>query len=189
MSLRRSRAWARHARSGGAIDSDLTIDDGSAQCATAVCLVHYFQGRVDCPYGNGNVGGQTGTCTEVPGRPHLYTLDGTAAGTICCPQPGGGGTPIALPVEGQCSGRGAKDAVYCSCRCDVPDDPAIDRSKIHLCTCADGFACVPLCDAKHGNCGIVPKSKWGSYCVKVGPLGADYDPNDGEAICGGPLRP
>jgi hypothetical protein len=180
------------ATSGAAIEDDLSIDVNSVQCETRVCLIHYFKGRVSCPYGNAGRGGQdTGgaKCREVPGKRNYFTIDGTDGGTLCCPQIGNlDEKPINLPVDAQCKGRQAKDAVYCSCRCDVPDDPEIDKGQVQLCKCPSGFSCVPLCDQKHGNCGVVPKGKWGSYCVKDGKLGAQYDPEKSAAIlCGGDL--
>ena len=155
-------------RGGAAVLTDLTIDESPPDCAPKdVCLTDYFQGRVTCPYGNDGAVGQSGKCLPVPGKPSLFRIDGAATGALCCPQRDGV-TPVTLPVAPQCTKRLAHDAVYCSCRCDVPVDPAIDRSKIDLCRCSAGFVCTPLCDATHGSCGAVPKTKWGSYCVREG---------------------
>ena len=182
-------AMERDPRSGGAVLDDLSIDPASPDCAPhEVCLSDYFQGRVTCPYGNGGVAGQSGKCQPVAGRPTLFRIDGAPGGALCCPQ-ADGVTPIAAPIPAQCTGRTAHDAVYCSCRCDVPSDPAIDRSKIDLCRCAEGFVCKPLCDATRGSCGAAPKSTWGSYCVRAGAKGADYDPGSGVAMCGAGLAP
>ena len=177
--------------SGSAQALDLSIDVNSVQCDTRVCLQHYFQGRVSCPFGNHNVSGQTGKCAQVGDRRGYYTIGGQDNGTLCCPVIGDvDQKPIANPVQAQCSGRQAKDAVYCSCRCDVPSDPDIDRGQVTLCKCGDGFACVPLCDATHGGCALLPKGKWGSYCVKQGKLGSDFDPEKSQAaVCGGDLKP
>ena len=180
--------------SGGAVASDLNIDVNSVQCETRVCLVHYFKGRVSCPYGNANKSGQTGKCRQVGEKRGYYTIDGIdikSGGVLCCPQLGDvEEKPITLPVEAQCKGRQAKDAVYCSCRCDVPDDPEIDKNQVQLCKCPSGYECKPLCDQKNGNCGVVPKGKWGSYCVKEGKLGSTYDPEkSADALCGGDLTP
>jgi hypothetical protein len=164
--------------SGAANPDDLTIDVNSVQCETRVCLSLYFQGRITCPYGNGAAISQTGACAQVGEQRGYYTIDGQKGGTLCCPVPGDPAqTPIANPVPAQCSGRGPGDSVYCSCRCDIPDPGSIpgiteeeknelDKSKVQLCDCPSGYACVPLCDQTHGNCSIVPKGKWGSYCVK-----------------------
>lgn len=190
--------------SGAANPTDLTIDVNSVQCETRVCLQHYFSGRVSCPFGNGNVAGQTGKCRQVGDRRGWYTIDGSSTGKLCCPVPGDPAeTPIKNPVPAQCSSRPAAESVYCSCRCDIPDPStipgatdddrkALDRNNVQLCKCPTGYACKPLCDATNGNCSIVPKGKWGSYCVKDGKNGSGYDPNDvsGAAVkCGQPLPP
>src|SRR6185436_3576682 len=96
--------------SGGAQPTDLTIDLGNPQCATNVCLVHWFRGRVSCPYGNGNTLKQAGKCQRVATKPGLFTLDGTIGGAPCCPVLGDeGGPPLANPVDPQCSARPAKE--------------------------------------------------------------------------------
>src|SRR5262249_24141017 len=154
---------------GGANPDDLTIDVNSVQCETRVCLSLYFQGRVTCPFGNNAALSQTGTCSQVGDHRNWYTLDGTASGQLCCPVPGDAEqTPIRSPVSAQCGKRQVGDSVYCSCRCDIPDPNSIpgitdqeknelDKSKVQLCDCPSGYACVPLCDQTHGNCSIVPK--------------------------------
>lgn len=164
--------------SGAANPDDLTIDVNSVQCETRVCLSHYFKGRVTCPYGNNNANNQTGKCAQVGEQRGYYTLDGAAGGTKCCPVPGDvDQKPIPNPVPAQCSGRPVADAVYCTCRCDIPDPNSIpgitadernqlDKTKVQLCDCPSGFVCKPLCDQTHGACSIVPKGKWGSYCVR-----------------------
>lgn len=175
---------------------NLAIDVGSPQCLTRICLNHYFKGRVTCPYGNGGAVGQTGRCLQAKDSAGvkitgLFTLDGTwPGGSLCCPRPNDvDATPLASGVDAQCGGRPAKEAVYCSCRCDVPDDPEIDRTKIVLCICPADFACVKLCDATHGNCASLPKGKWGSYCLKGGPLGSTFDSTTTDSTCGPLLTP
>lgn len=169
---------------GQSISTDLSIDVNSTQCETRVCLRHYFRGRVSCPFGNDENVGQSGKCLGVSGVRNLYTLDGSAGGTLCCPIIGDvNQAPVPKVVDSQCQQRQAKDSVYCSCRCDVPNDPDIDRAQVNLCKCPSGYTCTPLCDATHGNCSIVPKGKWGSYCVKDGPNGAGFNPAQVEAVC------
>ncbi len=205
--------------SGQSVIDELVIDVNSVQCETRVCLRHYFRGRVSCPFGNGALPGQglgatcgpsgdcpagslcsgktadsPGTCfapcKQVPGRRNLFTLEGSFPGTLCCPVLGDlNQKPVQKIVEGQCTNRQAKDSVYCSCRCDVPEDPEIDRSQVSLCECPTGFSCKPLCDKVNGNCGPLPKGKWGSYCVKDGPTGANFNPAQAEATCGAELKP
>lgn len=174
--------------------NNLVIDVNSVQCETRVCLVHYFRGRVSCPFGNAapNQGVTEGAkCLAVEGVRGLYTLDGSATGALCCPVLGDiDQKPTNFSVQAQCNDRQAKDAVYCSCRCDVPDDPEIDRSKVSLCECPDGYTCKRLCDQTTGNCGnpLIPKGKYGSYCVKNGP-GTNFNPDQAEASCGAPRTP
>lgn len=169
------------------VAEDLVIDVNSVQCETRVCLRHYFRGRVTCPFGNKDRGQQAAagnTCKAVTSKRGLYTLTGTADGELCCPVLGDiSQKPVNEKVDPQCVERQAKDAVYCSCRCNVPDDPDIDRSKVTLCSCPSGFVCKELCDQKNGNCSLVPKGKWGSYCVKEGRAGSQFDPNRADAVC------
>lgn len=180
--------------SGQAVLEDLVIDVNSVQCETRVCLRHYFSGKVSCPFGNGAKSGQTGKCIAPAGAPRgVFTLEGkplNAGGELCCPNVGDvEQQPINKPVDAQCSGRRAQDSVYCSCRCDVPNDPEIDKSQVNLCKCPSGYACVELCSATKGSCSIVPKGKWGSYCVKEGPAGAGFDPDRASATCGARIKP
>lgn len=178
---------------GQSVVDDLVIDVNSVQCETRVCLRHYFRGRVSCPFGNGAQGGQAtegAKCLAVAGKRGLYTLDGNATGTLCCPVLGDvSEKPVNRPVDAQCVERQAKDSVYCSCRCDVPDDPEIDRDKVTLCKCPTGYSCKALCDKQNGNCGLVPKGKWGSYCVKDGPSGSGFNQGQAESICRTDLKP
>ena len=173
------------ATSGASQAAELSVDVNSTQCDTRVCLSHYFSGRVTCPYGNGMVFHQQGKCRQVGDRRGYFTLDGVAGGTVCCPIPGDlDEAPITLPVPAQCSKRPAKDAVYCSCRCDVPDDPELDRSQLSLCKCSSGFSCVPLFD-RHNAPNV--KGRWGSYCVKDDQK--SFDPDKQTEACGALLTP
>jgi hypothetical protein len=170
-------------KTGAAVLTDISVDLNSTQCDTRVCLSHFFQGRVTCPYGNSQASGQKGECKAVPDLRGLYTLDGTQGGTLCCPVVGDVTmTPIQNPVPGQCANRGPADSVYCSCRCDVP--AGIDKSTVKLCSCPSGYSCVPLLTNK-----LLPEGKQGSYCVKDGAngsdLGPDTDPSVLETACGG----
>jgi hypothetical protein len=178
----------------GASAEQLTLDLNSVQCDTRVCMSHYFQGRVSCPYGNSpnrtapnSVKGYSasGPCYQVAGYRGLYTTTGdfpSAASDpvnqLCCPIIGRSPTAatdtepqrIGDAVPAQCSDRTAKDSVYCTCRCDVPDTDKdgkpVDRSLYSLCKCPDGFTCSPVCNGSKGGCGVLPFGKWGSYCVK-----------------------
>jgi len=180
---------------GQSVPEDLVIDVNSVQCETRVCLRHYFRGRVSCPFGNAAAGQQKegAVCKQVQGRRGLYTLDGTwqsDPSQLCCPILGDiAQKPVNQKVDAQCQERKADKSVYCSCRCAVPDDPDIDKSKVSLCECPTGYKCTPLCDQTRGNCSLVPKGKWGSYCVKEGPSGSGYDPARPDAQCLTPIAP
>ena len=79
-------------------------------CASQVCIVNHFQGRVTCPYGQSVRGqGPDGTpgC-KVPG-----TCD-----------------PIAVEVPPQCADRSAAETVYCSCRCANAEGRTDDVPRI-----------------------------------------------------------
>lgn len=107
---------------------------------------------------------------------------------MCCPEIGSvANAPVAKPIQAQCSGRRANDAVYCTCRCDAPNDLDIDRAQ--LCSCPDGYACVDVCSQSGGACELLPKGKLGSYCVKVGSGTQVNSPEQAAAACGAPLRP
>jgi hypothetical protein len=88
----------------------------SLQCQTRVCLINHFQGRVSCPYGQGE--------TQALQDPRCF-VPGTS-------------TPVHHQVEPQLLQRRADDAVYCSCRCDGPD------SQARYCECPSGFSCTPV---------------------------------------------
>lgn len=177
---------------GGAYIGDTSLDVASTSCDSRVCLAFHFQGRVTCPFGNGQRTGQVGTCSPVPDFPGLYTLDGAVSGELCCPVQGDvSQTPLHLPVEAQCSAKRAIDSVYCSCRCDVP--AGVDRATTNLCACPSGFACVPILEEP-----ALPSGVRGSYCLRQGPLGAELyeqwsaDPSDSSVLtrtCGAPRTP
>jgi hypothetical protein len=132
--------------------TEVSVETGSANCATGVCLVNHFRGRVTCPYGQPDPAfssRSTEECyTPEPGHERVTTkVDGWIA-------PGSVGAP---------SGRTSNDAAYCSCRCDGPD-PSVD-----YCECPMGFECTPLIDEiGRGRAAIA-----GSYCLKAGTVVAN----------------
>ncbi len=83
---------------GGFAIGEVNLEDRSVQCASRLCLVNHFQGRVSCPLGQ--KAGEGG-CT-VPGTSEPVTVD-VAAWDL---------------------DRSADATVYCSCRCDGPDPNA-----------------------------------------------------------------
>ncbi len=174
---------------GGAVKEDLAIDLNSTQCDTRVCLQHYFQGRITCPYGNKGGGQQVAgaQCLPVPGMRGLFTLTGAADGDLCCPVVGDAAEkPINKPVEAQCADRAATDAVYCTCRCDVP--AGVDKSQVKLCTCDKGFQCVPLFTNP-----ALAVGKQGSYCVRDSQAslqpGSSTIDSDLTRVCGSDKHP
>jgi hypothetical protein len=118
--------------------SEVAVEVGSAACGTGLCLVDHFQGRTSCTYGQ--------------------TLDETASGSAFCGVPGTS-SPLVVPVDPQLTTRRARDAVYCSCRCD-------GAGPGPFCACPSGFECVPLVP-NMGNDQVAPVA--GSYCAKSRP--------------------
>ncbi len=133
--------------------TEVNVESRSFQCETRVCLVNHFQGRVSCPYGQTE--SQAAACQE-PGAPC------TADSGLGCRVPGTNGENpndrIQVAVAGQLLERRADDAVYCSCRCDGPDDNA------RYCECPSGYACVELVE----DLQLGPGQLAGSYCIKEG---------------------
>jgi hypothetical protein len=80
----------------GFSEMEVNIATGDPQCASGVCVVNEFQGRVTCPDGN---------------------LDG---GDCFTPL----GEWVTVPVSPALPERPAEDAVFCSCRCDGSRDAA-----------------------------------------------------------------
>jgi hypothetical protein len=118
---------------------EVNIESRSFQCLTRICLVNHFQGRVSCPYGQ-NLEGEEVTPEQdrcrVPGTNEL----------------------IQVAVAEQLKERQASKAVYCSCRCDGPDDNA------RYCKCPDGYSCERLVE----DLGLGVSQLSGSYCVRSG---------------------
>jgi hypothetical protein len=83
--------------SGFAI-SEVGLEARSVQCASRLCLVNHFQGRVGCPLGQ-------------------------KAGEGGCVVPGSS-DPVTVDVAPWDLDRSADATVYCSCRCDGPDPNA-----------------------------------------------------------------
>lgn len=143
--------------------------EGTDNCATGLCLVDHFQGRVTCPFGQDEA--ELELSPDDPERCRLPFQDGV-----------GEGEAVVVPVAPQLTGRPAADAVYCSCRCAGPDPAA------SYCSCPEGTECVELVP----NRGL-PSPYAGSYCLKIGTAyqpGASYgapcgvgDPDAG-ATCG-----
>lgn len=80
----------------GFSSNEVTIDMRSASCASGVCVIQGFQGRVSCPMGSSE---EAQTC-RLPG-----TSD-----------------PVTVAVPAQLIDRPPSVASTCSCRCAGPDD-------------------------------------------------------------------
>lgn len=144
--------------------TEVNVESRSFQCETRVCLVNHFQGRVSCPYGQDV--DQTRRCLPTYNENGDITApaeeDCNSDNGLGCRVPGTDGRDpqdrIAIPVAPQLLARSADDAVYCSCRCDGPDDNA------RYCECPSGFSCVELVE----NLGLGSGQLAGSYCIKEG---------------------
>jgi hypothetical protein len=141
---------------GGYSKDEVNIESRSFQCETRVCLVNNFQGRVSCPYGQG----QTQLDSE--------TKDDD------CQLPDVTGY-VTEPVAPQLQSRRPADAVYCSCRCDGPQT----KSNAAYCECPSGFDCRPLID----NLGLGKAELVGSYCVREGTYFDDPSQIDTSSPC------
>jgi len=132
--------------------TEVNVESRSFQCETRVCLVNHFQGRVSCPYGQ-----TLEEAEECVGGGDCSTGNGKG-----CRVPGTNGENIEdrieVAVSPQLLERSADDAVYCSCRCDGPDESA------RYCECPSGFACVELVE----DLGLGAGQLAGSYCIKEG---------------------
>lgn len=95
--------------------SEVSTESRSFQCQSRLCLVNHFQGRVSCPYGQGD----------------------RASGANACHLPGSD-EAVTVAVRPQLVDRREDRAVYCSCRCAGPDPSA------RYCECPAGFSCAPV---------------------------------------------
>jgi hypothetical protein len=80
----------------GSDSDEVSVEIGSRQCSSGLCLSNHFGGRVTCPYGQ-DVDSNPPEC-RVPGSGELVTI----------------------AVEPQDSTRRSMESVYCSCRCAGP---------------------------------------------------------------------
>jgi hypothetical protein len=124
---------------------EVNVEAMSFQCETRLCLVNHFQGRVTCPYGQ-KATNDDGTAIE-PAESIVNP----------CYLPDGNNMRVTKDVSPQIFGRRAKDAVYCSCRCDGPDKNA------RYCECPSGYSCTLLNEIPLGADQLL-----GSYCVRKG---------------------
>lgn len=134
---------------------EVNVESKSFQCRTRLCLVHHFQGRVSCPYGQNETG-------EAPPNATKCTVPGTDVSIAGAKDDQGNfiDERKRSKVPAQCLDRVANRAVYCSCRCaDINGDRPGDQT---FCDCPDGFQCERLVTSiGTGNEGLT-----GSYCIK-----------------------
>ncbi len=142
---------------------EVNVESKSFQCRTRLCLVNHFQGRVSCPYGQGQ-GGEAppgGEPCRIPGTDKQIEGAKDPATNDFVDQRN------KSQVRPQCRDRSANRAVYCSCRCaDINGQRPSDQT---FCDCPDGFQCERLVTSiGQGNEGLT-----GSYCIKSN---TKYDP-------------
>lgn len=133
--------------------TETNVESRSFQCETRLCLVNHFQGRVSCRLGQADP--KAAGTTYAP----RCSIPGTLASTDESSPDN-----INVEVPPQLRDRQTDQAVYCSCRCDGPDD------KARYCECPEGFQCEPLVDDLKipGGGGQLA----GSYCIRAG---SEYD--------------
>ncbi len=142
---------------GGFQEREVNVESGSPSCATSVCLINHFRGRVSCPYGQtvDGMGPSGASACKTPSKGEAVTGSG-------------GSSPKKSLVPAQCVDRAANRAVYCSCRCANGSGRTDDGQQ--YCSCPDGFACTSLVT----SIGPSTSDLAGSYCVKNGTV---YDAN------------
>ena len=79
--------------------TEIDVEDHAPECATGVCLVNNFKGRVSCTYGQTDLNAPT--CRTPDTR-----------------------VPVTVTVDPQLMSRRPDKSVYCSCRCDGPPEAA-----------------------------------------------------------------
>jgi hypothetical protein len=159
---------------------DVSVESHNAWCATPVCLVNHFQGRVTCPYGQAADGSP-----RVGARPECTGRNPITGGSAGCCTPGGAPQAVTGPltadggpadaiqlqtVPGQCMTRTADISVYCSCRC--ANDLGATDDGASYCSCPAGFSCTQLVVSIGASAAGDALS--GAYCVKNG---TQYDPS------------
>lgn len=138
-------------------EREVNIEIAAPACATGVCLVNHFRGRVSCPYG------QAADGAPPPGASPCVAPGKNAQVTGDTSNPARGAR-----VSPQCLDRSADKTVYCSCRCANDQGRTDDGSS--YCACPTGFECSPLVT----SIGASTRDIAGSYCIK---RGTAYDKN------------
>ncbi len=171
---------------------EVNVESRSFQCATRVCLVNHFQGRVSCPYGQepetspapADGATETAEASVLPDcmgqkRDSLECQPGGKLHMESCQVPGRDGSRwedrIVTAVDPQLVERQAKDTVYCSCRCANAEGKTDDGAT--YCECPATFQCKELVD----DLGLDGGGQLtGSYCIKEGTA---YDSSSATKEC------
>jgi hypothetical protein len=155
---------------------DISTESKAFECASSLCLVNHFQGRVTCPYGQTAPGmGPKGPAsspaateksedgcivpgTSPSGSPATWQVTATNVSIAAF---------AAGEVPSQITGLGVGDrtankTVYCSCRCANVDGKTDDGAT--YCACPDGFACTELIT----SIGTQDDTVSGAYCMLAG---------------------
>lgn len=133
----------------------IVVDTDATSCGSEVCLVNHVEGLPYCPYG------QTEEELESLPLEQRCRIDDSTISTV--------------PISPQHVERRAEDHIYCSCRCDGPEQDA------DYCTCPSGMECTHLVD----DVGVL-NGYAGSYCIKEG---TEYDPDSRPTeVCDRELR-
>jgi hypothetical protein len=136
--------------------TEVNVESRSFQCATRICLVNHFQGRVSCRLGQeAPLDAATGMPTGASYAP-ACSIPGTKPSTTQTDE-----NNINVKVPAQLVERQTEKAVYCSCRCNGPDKSA------RYCECPDGFECSKLVDDLKIP-GSTGGNLAGSYCIRAG---------------------
>jgi hypothetical protein len=132
---------------GGFTLSDVSVDIGSMQCLSGICLQNHFQGRASCPYGQPQTSGTNclvpGTKTPVTAEavPAQFVARSPAVASTCsCRCAGSGSGPFcSCPTGMQCapllaelglSNEGGYVGSYC-----VPNGSVFDATKLQTTRC------------------------------------------------------
>ena len=126
---------------GGFDISEEYIESRSFQCATRICLVNHFQGRVSCPLGQSASdilpcsGPQDTSCPE--GEKCVASQPFAQACVTCDPAMGSGCVPLPCPAGLTC------DATLGVCTCDSTNSPTFMLEGVsYACSYLDA-SCVP----------------------------------------------
>jgi hypothetical protein len=134
----------------GFTSSETLIETASPACATGICIVHAFQGRVSCPYGQESAGG--GCVTALAGDPVTVAV---------APQLVARPPSIASICSCACQGEGP--GPFCSCPSSMEcanvlgePPPALGETWDWYCVAKETVRRQPptgeLCDASRSNC-------------------------------------